>query len=104
MNPAGGTAGQNKGCPDIGPRLPLPRSPVRPLNATEAAAFIRRQLDQILRDADARGSPEHETVAAVIGWAAERSYRCGGYGRVRVTMLNALEEILLREMQDKNAA
>lgn len=65
--------------------------------------WMRDQLDELVRHADALGLPEHEAVHAALKWAAERSYTNGGYQPIRAAILDALEAVLIREIKSKNA-
>jgi hypothetical protein len=66
--------------------------------------LLGERLDDLVREADGLGLTQHETVRAVMEWAAERSFAAGGYPRARSLMLEALEAVLLADVTKKNSA
>jgi hypothetical protein len=99
-NVRGDTANRNRNT-TIAKLIPNPTSgSSQDSKLPNSVRWMRDQLDELVRHADALGLPEHEAVSAVLGWAAEHSYATGGYQHIRAVILDALETVLIRDIKN----
>jgi hypothetical protein len=72
--------------------------------SSQSKGGLETQLDQILKTAPQLGLTQELALDAIVSWAAGRAYDLGGYRAAKTLMLNALEDVLLRDASAKNAA
>jgi len=69
-----------------------------------AAPLVGGRLDALLKEAGEQGLHPHDTVKAVMDWAARQGYAEGGYAHARSLVLDSLETVLILDAVRKKTA